>query len=49
MAPRQYHGDDTWGIVGGLFAAIIQLAVAVVGLIVVGIREAIRVFQRRGL
>lgn len=47
MAPKQYHGDDTILVVGGLFVALFQFAWAILGLVFVGIRGLARYFRRR--
>lgn len=46
MAPKQYHGDDTIPVVGGLFVALFQFAWAILSLVYVGIRELVRYIRR---
>lgn len=44
---KQYHGDDTIEVIGGLFVAVFQFVLAIVALIFVGAREIIRRVRRR--
>lgn len=47
MSPRQYHGDDTILVVGGLFVALFQFAWSLLALAFLGVRELVRYLRRR--
>jgi len=44
---KQYYGDDTVSVVGGLFVSLFQLTFALFNLVFVGVRELIRFSRRR--
>ncbi|MFJ4046672.1 hypothetical protein ACIPV2_13110 [Microbacterium sp. NPDC089987] len=42
MTPRQYHGDDSWGIIFGVFGSLLYVVFALIRLVVVVVATCVR-------
>lgn len=47
MAPRQYHGDDSWGIIFGVLGSLVYFVFALIQLVVVAIVAGVRRIRGR--